>query len=126
MRPENRNPGTLLQMRLAAQRVIDFTKGTDLEAFKQDDLLQSAVQHQILIIGEAVSRLSPDFLQAHPEIPWMRIKRMRNTLIHRYDNVDLDIVWGVVIRDAPALIALITPILEAVSDSDLSGPSASQ
>ena len=105
---------------------IDFTKGTDLEAFKQDDLLQSAVQHQILIIGEAVSRLSPDFLQAHPEIPWMRIKRMRNTLIHRYDNVDLDIVWGVVIRDAPALIALITPILEAVSDSDLSGPSASQ
>ncbi len=56
----------------------------------------------------------------------MRIKRMRNTLIHRYDNVDLDIVWGVVIRDAPALIALITPILEAVSDSDLSGPSASQ
>ncbi len=107
-------------MRIAAQRVIDFTSGVDLEAFKQNGLLQSAVQHQILIIGEAVSRLSPDFLRAHPEIPWMRIKRMRNTLIHRYDNVDLDIVWGVVIGDAPALIALITPILEAVSDSDFS------
>jgi uncharacterized protein with HEPN domain len=57
MRPENRNPGTLLQMRIAARRVIDFTEGADLEAFKQNDLLQSAVQHQILIIGEAVSDL---------------------------------------------------------------------
>ena len=90
MLPEQRNPGTLLQMRLVAQRIVDFTADVDVAAFKQSDLPQSAVQHKILVIGEAVSRLSPDFLQAHPEIPWMHIKRMRNTLIHRYDSVELD------------------------------------
>lgn len=42
---------------------------------------------------------------------------MRNTLVHRYDDVNLDIVWDVVVRDAPALIDLITPILEQDSGS---------
>jgi len=122
MRPEQRNPGTLLQMRLAAQRIIDFTNGVNVDAFKQSELLQAAVQHQILVIGEAVSRLSPDFLQAHPEIPWARIKRMRNTLIQRYDSVDLDVVWGVVEHDALALIALIDPILKANDQGTPSQP----
>jgi uncharacterized protein with HEPN domain len=110
--PRQRDSATLLQILIAAQRVMVFIGGVDLTAFKQDLLRQSAVQHQILIVGEAVSRLSPDFLQDHPEIPWIPIKRMRNILIHSYDNVNLDIVWDTAIRDAPALIALIRPILE--------------
>ncbi len=101
----------------SAQSIVTYTQGIDEEIFKANDVLRSAVQYQIMIIGEAISRLSPDFIQAHSEIPWAPIKRMRNTLVHRYDDVNLDIVWDVVVRDTPALIDLITPILEQDSGS---------
>jgi len=112
-----RNAATMRQMLRSAQSIVTYTQGIDEEIFKANDVLRSAVQYQIMIIGEAISRLSPDFIQAHSEIPWAPIKRMRNTLVHRYDDVNLDIVWDVVVRDAPALIDLITPILEQDSGS---------
>jgi uncharacterized protein with HEPN domain len=51
---------------------------------------QSAVLHQLLVIGEAVKRLSQDFRRDHPEIPFALIAGMRDKLIHEYDDVDLE------------------------------------
>lgn len=118
-----RNLATMLQMLRSAQSIVAYVHGVDEESFKDNEMLRSAVQYQIMIIGQAISRLSPEFLQAHPEIPWMPIKRMRNTLVHRYDDVNLDIVWDTATRDAPALITLIEPILKA---GDLQPPSQSE
>lgn len=38
---------------------------------------------QLLIIGEAVKRLSPELRSQPSEIPWSLIARMRDNLIHR-------------------------------------------
>jgi hypothetical protein len=40
-------------------------------------------------MGEAAKRLSAEFRDSHPEIPWRDIAGMRDVLIHVYDNVDL-------------------------------------
>ncbi len=47
----------------------------------------------LLIIGEAVKRLSEVFREMHHDIPWKPIARMRDRLIHQYDAVDWDEVW---------------------------------
>jgi uncharacterized protein with HEPN domain len=72
---------------------------------------QSAVLHQLLVLGEAVKRLSGDFRDAHPEVPWRLIAGMRDKLIHHYDSVDLDEVWRVAERDIPYLAEQIVPLL---------------
>ena len=59
----------------------------------------SAIIRQLGIVGEAVSKLSPEFRSAHPEIPWRDIIAMRNILIHAYRHVDLDKVWVAVSQD---------------------------
>jgi uncharacterized protein with HEPN domain len=79
--------------------------------FNADFKTQSAVLHQIIILGEAVKRLSTDFRQAHPSVPWNEIAGMRDRCVHGYDDVDLDIVWDVVSNHAPKVIAYLETIV---------------
>jgi uncharacterized protein with HEPN domain len=61
--------------------------------------------HQLLLVGEAVKRLSEDYRRKHPDVPWKRIAGMRDVLIHQYDEVDLDEVWRTVAVEIPKLIS---------------------
>jgi len=71
--------------------------------------------HQLLIIGEAVKRLSPEVRGAHPEVPWKLIAGTRDKLIHFYEGVDLDEVWKMVTADLPQLIRRIEPLVPSGS-----------
>ena len=73
------------------------------QAFEEDELIQSWVLHQLQIIGEALRNISEDFRRDHTEIPWKETIGMRNILIHRYFELDANLVWTVVIRDLPDL-----------------------
>lgn len=79
----------------------------DKAGFLEDAKTQSAVLHQLLIVGEAVKRISPDFRAAHPEVPWKLIAGTRGKLIHFYEGVDLEEVWRMVTSDLPQLITQI-------------------
>jgi uncharacterized protein with HEPN domain len=57
------------------------------------------------IVGEAASRMTPDDRTLYPDIPWPQIVGLRNSLIHGYDDVDLDILWQIITQDLPPLIA---------------------
>jgi uncharacterized protein with HEPN domain len=51
----------LLDIAHAAGLVVKFMAGKDKAAFLADELTQSAVLHQILVLGEAAKRLSSEF-----------------------------------------------------------------
>lgn len=55
------------------------------------------------IIGEAVSRLSTDFKDNHPEIDWRILKDFRNFIIHEYFGIDNAIVWDIIENHIPNL-----------------------
>ncbi len=107
---------TLLDVARAARSIIAFTRGMDRAAFAQDEKTQSAVLYQILILGEAVKRLSSGFRSQHPEISWSLIAGMRDRVIHDYDHVDLERVWFAVERHVPSLLAYVEPLLPAEED----------
>jgi uncharacterized protein with HEPN domain len=109
--PPDRDSATVLDIVLAAQRIGDFTAGQDFEGFAADLKTQSAVILQLLVIGEAAKRLSAAFREQHPEAPWSDIMRMRDKLIHHYEDVDLELVWRVIRKEVPELRALLEPLL---------------
>ena len=106
-----RDEATLLDIVQAARLVIEFKQGMDRSAFLADVKTQSAVLHQLMVIGEAVKRLSQDFRARHPQVPWALIAAMRDKLIHAYDIVDLDEVWKTAEADIPELLSAIEPLL---------------
>jgi uncharacterized protein with HEPN domain len=105
-----RDDAVLLDIVKAARLAQAFTQGFDKPAFLGDLKTQSAVLHQLLVVGEAVKRLSQQFRDQYPAIPWKAIAGMRNILIHHYDTVDLDEVWKTVSVDVAALIAFVESV----------------
>lgn len=107
----SRDETVLLDIARAAALVGEFKQDMDRAGFLRDIKTQSAVLHQLLVMGEAVKRLSEDFRHKHPEIPWVLVAGMRDKLIHGYDIVDLDEVWKTADVDVPNLLSLVEPLL---------------
>ena len=93
--------------RKAVERIEDTTR----DEFDGDEDLRIVLAHWVQIIGEAASRVSPETLAAHPEIPWRRIVGMRHRIVHDYMNIDEDILWEVATRSLPELIGLLKPLV---------------
>lgn len=72
------------------------------DAFMSDDKTQYAVVRAYEIIGEVVKRMPAEILARYPEVTWKQIAGFRDFLIHRYDEIDLAIVWSAV-EKLPAL-----------------------
>ena len=64
-----RDDAHLLDILKAARLAIEFKGAADKSEFLTDVKTESAVLHQLLIIGEAVKRMSPEFRSAHPQVP---------------------------------------------------------
>jgi len=101
---------TILDLVRAARLVLEFQGGLDKPGFLSDVKTQSAILHQLLVIGEAAKRLSEHFRASHPDIPWKLMAGMRDKLIHAYDAVDLEEVWKTSTVDIPRLL----PALESI------------
>lgn len=64
-------------------------------------------------IGEHARNLSDDMRATLADIPWKKIISMRNKMIHDYDEIRTDMVWGVITNDAPILAERCLEVLRA-------------
>ena len=80
-----------------------FVDTPKLFEFYQNDLkTKRAVERNIEIIGEAMSRI----LKEDNRIQISNSKKIvdvRNRIIHGYDSVSDDVIWGIVIKNLPVL-----------------------
>ena len=87
----------------AVEKILGFTEGVEFEDFEKAELLQGAVIHQFLIIGEAANKVSDEFRDAHPDWPWRGMISMRNKLIHDYFQISLEEVWKTLHENLPEI-----------------------
>ena len=83
------------------------------ERFQADELVQTFMIHQILIIGEAARGLSEGLKARSPEVEWPIIVGMRNRLVHGYFEIDEAGVWKTVEDDIPKLKAQVERLVKA-------------
>ena len=91
--------------------IQDYVSGLSREIFLGNIQLQDSVIRRLEIIGEAAGRVSRHMRDENPDIPWSKMRGMRNWVIHRYDDIDMDLVWDTVQQDIPRLIAQVERLI---------------
>lgn len=110
----------LLAMLLAAEDAVSFTSGKTYVELLSDRQFQLALSKAIEMVGEAASRVSSDFTEAHPGVPWKKIVGMRHYLAHAYFAIDLPRIWDTTNDHLPELIDQLKSLLLWGSGSDSS------
>lgn len=83
----------------------------DFKVYMADKMLRRAVEREFEIIGEAMSRIEK--LDSTIEISSKRqIISMRNRVIHGYDKIDNEIIWGTIVRHLPTFKLEIDTLLD--------------
>lgn len=100
----SRDDAALLHIVTAARKAVAFQAGANLDEFLKDEKTQSAVLHQLLILGEAINRLPDPFRAQNPDIPWKKMAGLRDVLIHEHDIVDVEEVWRTGAVDLPEIL----------------------
>ena len=67
------------------------------------------------MIGEAAKKISGEFKNNHPGIPWKIMTAMRNLLIHDYEGVSPYRIWDTILNDIPPLIEELKKIISGKS-----------
>jgi uncharacterized protein with HEPN domain len=98
---------------LAAIASIDSylaERGRNFNRFCADGLLRHGIERNLEIIGEATNRI----LKTDPAFPITKARKivdMRNYVIHGYDSLRPETLWGIVIKDLPPLKTEIDKLL---------------
>lgn len=95
----------------AARKTVELVHGKTRADYDADETLRLALAHLAQIIGEAARLVSPTTRQSSPAIPWREIVAMRHKLVHEYFRLDEDVLWDVVTRHVPALVAELEKIV---------------
>ncbi len=82
----------------AAEEALTLSQNGTRADFEQDRPALHIFVRLLTIIGEAASRIDPEFRITHPQIAWRNIIAMRNRLIHEYFDIDIKIVWKTVVE----------------------------
>jgi uncharacterized protein with HEPN domain len=81
----------------ALARTRRFTRGRSFAEYSSDELLRSAVERQLAIVGEALwRRRSLDSAFASRIRDLDRIVAFRHVLVHGFAAVDDRLVWGII------------------------------
>jgi uncharacterized protein with HEPN domain len=97
-----------------AREAVDLTRGKTKDELEHNRVLSLAVMHLVEIVGEAANRVPREEQTRYPDIKWKDIVGVRNRLIHGYDKVDPDVLWGIITIDLPPLIASLEAHLKKI------------
>ncbi len=92
-----------------------YTADLSFEEFSGNFMATEACLYNFQIIGEAVSKLPVAIKEANPDVSWLRIKGMRNRLIHEYFGTDLQLVWEVIKDELPSFETALKIIHDSLS-----------
>jgi uncharacterized protein with HEPN domain len=89
----------LYDIKLAIEEIDSFFIDTEksYDSYRKNTLLRRAIERNLEIIGEAMSRILKED-QDYEIVHARRIIGLRNQIIHGYDSVSDENIWGIVMN----------------------------
>ncbi len=91
------------------KKIEDYTADLSYDDFEVNNLLIDAVVRNIEIIGEASKNIPIEIQQSFTDIPWQKLRGIRNRIVHDYFDIDKTIIWYIVTNE-------LSPLKKALND----------
>ncbi|MGL5427699.1 MAG: HepT-like ribonuclease domain-containing protein [Cetobacterium sp.] len=103
----------LVDIKEKIAKIKSKSKDKKLQDFINDEDLEIIVEHSLMIIGEAISKIPQEVLLKYYDNSsyWRQIKDMRNLLIHQYWGVSIEMVFYVATKKIEELESYIDKII---------------
>jgi uncharacterized protein with HEPN domain len=85
-------------------------------SFNQDKRTIDAVIRNLEIIGEAANFIPAQVQDQFPDLPWNKMRGIRNILAHEYFGISISIIWQTIQQDLDPLITPLKTILDQNAD----------
>lgn len=89
------------------EKIESYTKDLSFENFENNNLINDAVVRNIEIIGEASKNVPVEIQNQFADIPWQKLRGIRNRIVHDYFDVDRTIIWHIVSNELTDLKKLL-------------------
>ena len=89
-------------------KIENYTKGFSFDDFSLNSLVVDGVVRNIEVIGEASKNIPPEIQTKFTDIPWQKLRGIRNRIVHEYFRVDLTIIWFIITNELPPLKEVLT------------------
>ncbi|MBD5329279.1 MAG: DUF86 domain-containing protein [Bacteroides sp.] len=109
MREAIKDRGRLEHMLEMAKNLQEAKSLHTYDEVLNDKILFYGLTKMTEIIGEAAYKLTHEFTDTHPALPWKQIIGLRHILVHGYFKINPEDLWDVILNDIPIMM----PILES-------------
>ncbi len=80
-----------------ADLLIKSTKNIDtVEELTSDEMFLRGVVFTIGLLAETIKKVSQEFKDEHPFVPWRKVVDYRNSLFHEYGKTDFTVLFEIV------------------------------
>ncbi|HLB34441.1 MAG: hypothetical protein A3F67_02615 [Verrucomicrobia bacterium RIFCSPHIGHO2_12_FULL_41_10] len=94
----------LVDAQIAVSAICEFLEEKTFEDFTDNLLLRSAVERQLITLGEALNLASQEKENLELDIPNLpQIVGLRNRIVHGYNSIDYELLWIVIQTNVPPL-----------------------
>lgn len=83
--------------------VLKYTNNISYDEFRKNSMMVEACVFNLSQIGELVNRLTADYMTKYPEVPWFKMRGLRNRIVHDYEGINLVLIWEIIDMDIKTL-----------------------
>ena len=69
--------------------ILKYTNDVDCDEFRNNSMMVEACVFNLSQIGKLVNKLDKEYLSKYNEVPWFKIRGLRNRIVHDYEGVNL-------------------------------------
>ena len=90
---------TILKIINYIDSVLKYTNNVDYTGFRNNSMMVEACVFNLSQIGELVNELDNEFILEHSEIPWFKMRGLRNRIVHDYEGINPNLIWEIIELD---------------------------
>ena len=79
--------------------IQNYLADKSYDEFLSDNELIDAIMFRLIQLVENIRKVSQEFKDNNPQIPWGKIIGFRNGIVHEYGNTDYEIVYETITQN---------------------------